>query len=54
MFENKSWSTSTVLQDTLNDLATKKVHLLEEKTDIDTYEDLQQFPELMAVIDDKK
>lgn len=54
LFENKSWSTSTVLQDTLNDLATNKVHLLEEKTDIDTYEDLQQFPELMAVIDDKK
>ena len=54
LFENKSWSTSTVLSDTLKDLTTKKVYLLEEKTDIDTYEDVLQFPELMAVIDDKK
>ena len=54
LFENKSWSSSTVLSDTLKDLTTKKVYLLEEKTDIDTYEDVLQFPELMAVIDDKK
>lgn len=42
VFENKIWSTSTVLQDTLNDLKNSNVHLLKELNDIDTFEDLKQ------------
>ena len=46
LFENKVWGTSSVLKDTLNDLQNSKIHLLKELNDIDTFEDLQHYPEL--------
>ena len=39
-FATKNWGTETVLQDTLNDLQTQKIHLLETLNDIDYAEDL--------------
>ena len=46
LFENKAWSTSTVLTDTLNDIKNSKVHLLKELNDIDTFEDLKKHGQL--------
>jgi glycosyltransferase A (GT-A) superfamily protein (DUF2064 family) len=36
--------TETVLKDTLLDIANLKYHLLQEKNDIDTYDDIKMFP----------
>ena len=41
IFQNKKWSTSTVLSDTLKDLEGEKVALLKEKNDVDHYEDIK-------------
>ncbi len=41
VFQQKKWSTTTVLQDTLADLKSKKVTLLASKNDIDTFEDMK-------------
>ena len=47
IFENKCWGQESVLNDTIRDIDDKtKIHLLDEKTDIDTYDDLCQFPDL--------
>ena len=47
IFENKNWGQESVLNDTIRDIDDKtKIHLLDEKTDIDTYDDLCQFPDL--------
>ena len=46
IFENKKWSTSSILKDTLNDLQNSKVLLLKELNDIDTFEDMQHYTEL--------
>ena len=47
IFENKYWGQESVLNDTIRDIDDKtKIHLLDEKTDIDTYDDLCQFPDL--------
>lgn len=43
-FRNKTWSTNTVLKETLQDLQRKSVTLLPSKNDIDTVEDLIQHP----------
>lgn len=45
LFENKQWSTSSVLADTLEDLKNKhcSYHLLPELTDIDEEKDLKAF-----------
>lgn len=40
IFQNKKWSGPEVFKDTLIDLRTHRVALLEEKTDIDYYKDL--------------
>ncbi|KAA1244113.1 glycosyltransferase [Aquimarina sp. RZ0] len=40
IFQNKSWGTDTVLADILQDLKKQQVVLLEEKNDIDYYEDI--------------
>ena len=50
VFLNKSWGSSTVLEDTLQDLAHINVHLLEELNDIDTFDDLQNYSELKQLI----
>lgn len=44
IFKNKEWGTDTVLKDTLLDIASLNYHLLEEKNDIDTYEDIKNIP----------
>lgn len=40
VFENKNWGTATVLDATIANLANEKVHLLEERNDIDIYDDV--------------
>lgn len=40
IFKNKTWGTSTVLQDTLNDLENENVELLAVRNDVDVYEDI--------------
>lgn len=44
IFKNKTWGTPTVLNDTLHDLKGEKVALLEERNDVDYYEDIQDEP----------
>lgn len=44
IFSNKEWGTDTVLADTLLDISNLKYHLLKEKNDIDTYEDIKNIP----------
>ena len=47
IFENKDWGGESVLNDTIRDIDDKKnIHLLDEKNDVDTYDDLCQFPDL--------
>ncbi|MCB0464969.1 MAG: TIGR04282 family arsenosugar biosynthesis glycosyltransferase [Aequorivita sp.] len=41
IFQNKDWGTSTVLEETLKNLKNKKFVLLEERNDIDFYEDIK-------------
>ncbi|WP_130734072.1 TIGR04282 family arsenosugar biosynthesis glycosyltransferase [Flavobacterium sp. J27] len=44
IFQNKEWSTATVFKDTLEDISELPYYLLEEKNDIDTYEDIKEIP----------
>lgn len=41
LFQNKSWGTETVLQNTLDDLSQKNIHLLATRNDLDIYEDIK-------------
>ncbi|WP_343488000.1 TIGR04282 family arsenosugar biosynthesis glycosyltransferase [Allomuricauda sp. d1] len=41
LFKNKAWGTKTVLNDTLNDLKSEKFILLQERNDVDLYEDIK-------------
>lgn len=41
IFKNKAWGTDTVLRDTLIDLKNVQLQLLEERNDIDVYEDIK-------------
>jgi rSAM/selenodomain-associated transferase 1 len=50
VFKNKSWGTSTVFENTINNLQNKRVFLLEELNDIDTYDDLKNIKELKELI----
>jgi len=43
IFEHKDWGTETVREDTLNDLKTKKVALLEPLNDIDVFDDVKDY-----------
>jgi len=47
IFRDKAWGTETVLKDTLHNLQNIDVALLEELNDIDTFEDVKDYPELM-------
>ena len=47
IFRDKAWGTETVLKDTLNNLQNIDVVMLEELNDIDTFEDVKGYPELM-------
>ncbi|MGB5653633.1 MAG: TIGR04282 family arsenosugar biosynthesis glycosyltransferase [Robiginitalea sp.] len=44
IFQNKTWGTKTVLQDTLNDLRNFKTAVLPARNDIDQYEDIAGNP----------
>jgi len=48
LFEKKQWSTSSVLQDTVNDLEQKEIsyQMLTVLSDLDTIEELKKFPHL--------
>ncbi|QDO93594.1 glycosyltransferase [Formosa sediminum] len=46
VFQNKDWGTATVLENTLENLSNKSVYLLEELNDIDTFEDIKDYPQL--------
>ncbi len=41
VFKNKVWGTETVLEDTLKDLQKQNIKLLEERNDVDYYEDIK-------------
>ncbi len=44
VFKNKDWGTDTVLEQTKNDLFGKRVKFLEEKNDIDNFDDIKEIP----------
>jgi rSAM/selenodomain-associated transferase 1 len=44
IFENKEWGTETVLAKTLNDLKNVNCAVLEERNDVDYYEDIKDIP----------
>ena len=52
IFEDKAWSTSNLLEETLSELKQKKikVSLIETLNDIDTFEDLETYPEFLKLI----
>ena len=41
LFQNKEWGTNTVLADTLSDIKDEKFVFLDEKNDVDYYEDIK-------------
>ena len=47
LFYYKQWGSATVLKDTLNDLKSSSVFLLEPLNDIDTFQDLKKETELL-------
>ena len=44
VFDNKNWGANTVLEDTMADMVTKSVCKLQERNDIDVYEDIIGLP----------
>ncbi|TKD60982.1 TIGR04282 family arsenosugar biosynthesis glycosyltransferase [Flavobacterium sp. ASW18X] len=44
LFSNKEWGTDSVLQNTLQDLQKETYFLLEEKNDVDYFEDVKDIP----------
>ena len=50
IFVNKQWGTSSVLPNTIEDLKSIKYYLLQEKNDVDTFSDLEEYPPLKAYI----
>ena len=46
LFKNKAWGTSTVLKNTLDNLKEMDFSILEPLNDIDTFEDLKDYPQL--------
>lgn len=50
IFKNKKWGTASVRKDTLNDLSNVNVHQIEMLNDIDLYEDLKNYDQLLSCI----
>jgi len=50
IFQNKTWGTNTVLEATLEDLKNKKYVLLEERNDIDYFEDIKDIDVLQQFL----
>lgn len=53
IFENKEWGTETVREDTLKDLQNNSIYQLEKLNDIDLYEDLKKYDQLLNCINFK-
>ena len=51
VFKNKEWGTSSVLNDTLNDLQQEDVKLLEIRNDVDLLEDIKDHPAFQKFIE---
>lgn len=51
LFQDKKWSTPTVLKDTLIHLTGKQLFLLAERNDIDTYKDIKKHKEFRQFLD---
>ena len=45
VFRKKSWGTSSVLKDTLDDLKEHKIAFLEERNDVDNFDDIKMHPD---------
>ncbi|GHA42927.1 hypothetical protein GCM10007103_25110 [Salinimicrobium marinum] len=44
LFKNKSWSTASVFEDTIKDINSKHITILEKRNDIDVFEDIRDVP----------
>ena len=51
VFKNKEWGTSSVLNETLNDLQQEDVKLLETRNDVDLLEDIKDHPAFQKFIE---
>lgn len=54
LFRNKKWGTPTVLQDTLEDLKNESYKKLQERNDIDVYEDIRGIAIFKELIGDEQ
>ena len=54
LFRDKEWGGPSVLVDTVQDLANKKVAFLPVKNDVDVYEDLLGIPDFLPYIKHKE
>ncbi|WP_341475831.1 TIGR04282 family arsenosugar biosynthesis glycosyltransferase [Christiangramia salexigens] len=50
IFKNKEWGTSSVLKDTLNDIQTKQIKMLETRNDVDVLDDIKDHPAFQKFI----
>jgi len=50
LFQEKAWGTDQVLAQTLKNVSSKSILLLDEKNDIDTVDDLKKSPKLVALL----
>lgn len=53
VFKNKAWSTNSVLSDTLKDLESKKIKILETRNDIDEIQDIEEDSILKKIIESR-
>lgn len=51
LFKNKSWSTDSVFRETIKDMNTKNITILEKRNDIDHYEDIEGHPAFLQFLD---
>ncbi len=50
IFKHKTWGTATVLQETIKDIQNENIKLLEERNDVDYYEDIKDIPVFQKII----
>jgi len=53
IFENKNWGDNSVFSDTLENLKDRKYTLLEERNDVDTFEDIKGHPDFQPFLNSK-
>ncbi|WP_324720882.1 TIGR04282 family arsenosugar biosynthesis glycosyltransferase [Salinimicrobium sp. HB62] len=51
LFRNKTWSSASVFQQTRQDLKQEKLKILPVRNDIDTFEDMRSYMDLMELIE---